>query len=119
MHYKNGRSVTVGDWVIGPTHNSEGKVVIGIVVEEMPKQGPCNVRLHSWKSFNLRPIEHTDDYRIALHFQQQGKPMALDTGSADYADAKELVHVIDAYNMLAAVTDHGDWKTGNFQKKML
>ncbi len=103
MHYKNGRLVSVGDWAVGPTHNSEQKIVIGLVVEVMEKQGNCNVRLAAFRSHDLQPYS-SDDERDALAVRM-GKDNAIYKLGChyDYADAKNLVHVHDGYDMVDRV----------------
>ncbi len=88
MHYKNGRPAQVGDWVVGKTHNSNGHLVIGIVRELMPKQGPCNVRLQCWNRRNMTPVEkYNPDVSEATIAMSNGGYIARPIG--DYADAKE------------------------------
>jgi len=50
MHYKNGREIKVGDNIIGPTQNSKGFLVCGVVVVIDANQGNCNVRLKKLES---------------------------------------------------------------------
>jgi hypothetical protein len=99
MHYMNDRIVNVGDWVVGISHNSEGKPVCGIVMELMPKQGPCNIRIHIWK----------DEF-----FTEEGHPRTIKAheskGENDFGDSREFVTVADAFRMLKAVTRWGDYR---------
>jgi hypothetical protein len=111
MHYKNGRAASIGDWVIGPTHNSEGKILVGKVLELMPQQGPCNVRLHAYYWFGFRPTQPNDDMHGELvHVKRGDKPEAYWLeGRQDFADAAALVPAADAFQMLSAVVEHGAW----------
>jgi hypothetical protein len=89
MHYKNKREVKVGDWIVGPTHNSENKVVCGIVLELMPQQGPCNVRLltfPSYRFFAARPADY-DDGGITVYTGD--KNTGVLGYQQDFADAAE------------------------------
>lgn len=98
MHYKNGRKVEVGDWVVGVTHNSNHKPVCGIVVELMLEQGPCNIKIHRWEDeqgFN----EGIPDPVIPAH-ETGGHP--------DYGDAKEFIRVDDGLKMIMAIINHGN-----------
>lgn len=96
MHYLNGRLVSLGDWVVGPTHNSDNRIVCGLVVELMPKQGSCNVKLHAWKD---------------EHFMEEGEPCTIravsSSGYDDYADCKRLIKVEDGLRMVKAVVQFG------------
>ncbi len=115
MHYKNGIEAQVGDLVIGKTHNSDGKLRIGTVLELMPKQGPCNVRLRvicrasnlmvgSEKDIQasrfiggqfLRAIIHRiDDHAAEFEIAE------------DFADCVDLVSVIDAYKALNVIESY-------------
>ena len=99
MHYKNGRPVTIGDWVVGKTHNSNGQVRVGIVKETMPLQGPCNVKLHVWLSDYLHDDGGQNEHR-APHETR---------GQDDYADCAELIKCSDGLAMVSAVVEHGSW----------
>jgi hypothetical protein len=98
MHYKNGRPVALGDWVIGKSHNSHGGVICGIVQEMMPQQGPCNIRIHVWK---------------AEYYTEEGHPVTVppekSKGGDDYGDAKEFIRADDGLRMISAIVGHGNW----------
>lgn len=96
------------DVVIGRTHNSNNGVRIGIVLELIPAQGPCNVKimlLGSWVQLLSGAMMLKADRSIA---GKDGKPetLTLRTG-IDYADTKELLRVKDCYRMLEAVLKYG------------
>lgn len=98
MHYKNGRKVTIGDWVVGVSHNSGHKPIVGIVIEMMPDQGTCNIKLHRWSD------ESFLDAGTRVEVQPQnwhGKP--------DFGDAKEFILCEDGLRMVNAVLGHGNW----------
>ncbi len=97
MHYKNGRPVNVGDWVVGKTHNSKD-VVVGIVLEMMPKQGPCNIKIHRWEEDLM--IDDADTVRTPAH---------KTSGVVDYADASEFILASDGLKMVKAVIGFGNW----------
>lgn len=105
MHYKNGREIKVDEIVVGRTHNSEGHLRIGVVMELMPAQGPCNVKLMVLGAWSLLA---SGQVMLQTTAHLNGKPLTLKTG-IDYADAKELYRVDDCYSMLDAVLDHGQW----------
>ena len=94
MHYKNKKQAQVGDWVIGPTHNSQQKLVVGIVVELTPLQGDCNVKLAVF-----------GDAECPYGLVPKGDPYK--NIFTDYADAKNLVPIVDAYRLVEAVYEHG------------
>src|SRR6266496_4111705 len=98
MHYKNGRIVNIGDWVVGVSHNSRNKPICGLVMEIMPKQGPCNIRIHIWKD---------------EHFAEQGHPRMIPAvesrGQDDYGDSKEFIRVDDGLKMVKAVMQWGNY----------
>lgn len=100
MHYKNGRQVNTGDWVIGISHNSQNKPVVGVVMEMMPKQGPCNIRIHCWR----------EEY-----YTEEGHPMTTPLeqtkGYDDYGDAKEFILCADGLRMVKAVVQFGAWES--------
>lgn len=107
MHYKNGRPVSIGDWVVGKTHNSNGEIRVGIVKETMPLQGPCNVKLHIWLS-----DYHHDDGGL-----NENIPAYNTKGKDDYADCAELVKCSDGLTMISAILEHGNWNGRcNFDK---
>ena len=99
MHYKNGRRVNLGDWVVGRTHNSKGEAVCGIVIEIMPDRGNCNIKIHSWR----------DDQDYNEGVPEELVPAHESRGFVDYGDAKEFVRVDDGLRMISAVLDHGNW----------
>lgn len=100
MHYKNGRPVTVGDWVVGPTHNSKNALCVAYVTGIMPEQGPCNIKLFIWSS------EYCDD-------GDGGTPFTIPIEKAppkiDYGDAKEFITCADGRRMVSAIWGHGRW----------
>lgn len=108
MHYKNGREVNLGDWVVGISHNSENCTVCGYVIEMMPKQGPCNIKILRWRT---------------EHFTEEGTAVTVCVGApnhrpiTDYGDAKEFIRVDDGLRMVAAVEGHGKWDGPYFQTK--
>src|ERR1044071_8397305 len=102
MPYINGRPVTLGDWFIGPSHNSENKLAIGVVVQMMPKQGPCNVRLITFPSWGFGVRDSQDESDCITTYSGDGKTLKVEYRE-DYADAKELVHVMDGFRMVTAV----------------
>jgi hypothetical protein len=111
MHYKNGRPVAVGDWVVGKTHNSQQRLVIGIVRELMPQQGTCNVRLECWDRHNMVPHEERPESPDTIMMGSGGH---LAAPRPDYADAAELITVADGYRMVAAVSSCGLWDAPYF-----
>jgi hypothetical protein len=98
MHYKNGRAVSIGDWVVGISHNSEHKPVCGIVVETMPLQGACNIKIHVWRD---------------EHFTEGGEacciPATESRGKIEYGDAKQFILASDGLRMVSAILGHGNW----------
>jgi len=98
MHYKNGREAKVGDWVVGPTHNSNNSIRIGYVIELMPKQGPCNVKMLYWESERI----HEDGGGHTI-------PITEAIPKVDYADAAELILCADGHRMVSAIEGHGKW----------
>ncbi len=114
MHYKNGRPASIGDWVVGPTHNSEGKLLVGMVMETMPEQGPCNVRLYVFPWYesrlNMTPESSSDWERDGCRvWTGKEKAYGMIAGREDFADAAKLIHVNDGHRMVAAFEDFGRW----------
>lgn len=120
MHYKNNRPVSLKDWVIGPSHNSEGKLIIGVVAEIMPKQGPCNVRLETFPSFRFHALGPNDDsHGVRVEVTDGDKNEVQYIGShRDYADANELLRVDDAFRAARAIEDFGRWEGGAFSQQL-
>ncbi len=114
MHYKNGRDIKVDEIVVGRTHNSEGYLRVGVVLELMPAMGPCNVKLMLLGAWSLL-ASGAAMLKTTVHFD--GKPLILKTG-IDYADAKELYRIDDCYGMLDAVMDHGGWDSPYMRYKL-
>jgi hypothetical protein len=98
MHYKNGRRVTLGDWVVGKTHNSQG-VIVGIVIDMMPQQGPCNIKIHRWEG------EQNYDAGVPEPFI----PAQQTRGREDYGDANEFILAADGLRMVSAILGYGNW----------
>lgn len=105
MHYQNGRPAKVGDWVVGPTHNSSGHIVVGLVLELMERQGDCNVRLFVPASYDYEE----EVGGSVVQFGKDRKPARVATKFEDYADAKRLVLCADGHRMLSAIEGHGKW----------
>lgn len=108
MHYKNGREVNLGDWVVGISHNSENCTVCGYVIEMMPTQGPCNIKILRWRT---------------EHFTEEGNPVTVSIGDphhhpiTDYGDAKSFIRVDDGLRMVTAIEGHGKWDGPYFKTK--
>lgn len=100
MHYKNKRPVGVGDWAVGISHNSHGKPIVGIVLDMMPNQGNCNLKLHVWKEEVMDDGGHGETVIIPAHQTR---------GTIDYGDAKEFIRVDDGLRMVNAVVGSGNW----------
>lgn len=95
MHYNNGRIAQVHDWVVGVSHNSDGKPVVGVVMELMEQRGNCNMRFHRWKDEYIHE-DGADDHIIP----------ATDTkGFDDYGDVKEFILCADGLIMLRAIAN--------------
>ena len=98
--------------MIGETHNSNGQLRLGRVLELMPKQGPCNVRLlvigtatglmvGSQNDIEARRFVGGEILRATIH--RVGEvPAALEIAE-DFADSKELVTVSDAFRAANAI----------------
>ncbi len=65
----------------------------------MPKQGPCNIKLHRWEAYTDHDDGGPDHYTPAHETR----------GMADYADAAELILAADGLRMVEAVIEHGRW----------
>lgn len=108
MHYMNGRNVTIGDWVVGKTHNGEGAMV-GVVIQTMPQQGPCNVRLKVFPNYGFSEY-HRDDDSDGIIIPMEGKPPYKLSCRDDYADCAELLRVDDGLR-LANAAKLGHWQS--------
>ncbi len=106
MHYKNGRPVAVGDWVVGISHNSQNETVCGYVIDIMPKQGPCNIKLLRWR----------EEY-----YTEEGNPVTVSIDKArpieDYGDAKDFIRADDGLRMIHAIVGSGNWDGPYFTTK--
>jgi len=119
MHYKNGRKANAGDVVVGVTHNSEGLLRIGYVLELMPQQGPCNVKLlvvgkgtdHMIGAEKDVPCHrfYNGDILKGIRLSQYLMEIA-----EDYADCVELVTVTDAYKALKAIEQYSRYDSPYF-----
>lgn len=122
MHYKNGVEVKIGEIVIGQTHNSQQKLRIGKVLEQMPLQGSCNVKL---LVFGFNPVERPkeDDDTFFRQFvgseflttirEFEGQKHTIET-AVDYADAKNLLRAQDCFRSLNAQIDYGQYDSPYF-----
>lgn len=116
MHYKNGRLVSVGDWVVGPTHNSNHGLRIGRVLRLIERQGSCNVQLLVFPSLLS---SESDDYEgpcIIIPWDQ--KALRIRYEHNDYADCNELIRVDDGWRMVNAITVQGNWDAPCFPLSM-
>lgn len=116
MHYKNKVEAKFGHVVIGQTHNSKGAIRLGKIIELMPQQGPCNVKL---LVFGFNPIQRpvSDDDRWMLKFygseilttvrQLEGENRSIEV-AVDYADVSELLRVEDCFRMLNSILRYGE-----------
>lgn len=86
MHYKNGRESRIGDWVVGPSHNSEGQLVTGVVVEIFTDRGDCSAKICRW-----RDAYFTEDGNTVF------VPVSDTRSLVDYADCAKLFHLEDAF----------------------
>ncbi len=106
MHYKNGRPVTVGDFVVGTSHNSQGRIVFGLVLEQMPKQGPCNIKLVLIETDSRESATKREIPYIPLH---DGENRALVTSNFhDYGDAANFIKCEDGLRF-AKAAEYGKW----------
>jgi hypothetical protein len=112
VHYRNGRQAQLGDVVVGTTHNSNGSLRIGRVLEFMPQQGPCNVRLlvigtamdqavglHE----DFEPLRFVGGQVIRATTHRVGEPPHALEIAEDFAECGQLVTVADAYKALNAI----------------
>lgn len=111
MHYKNGRPATIGDWVFGPTFNLD-HCTVGIVVELMEKQGDCNVRLYVFPSFSTLFADDREDRGLRLRVGKDKSDRGLDC-KEEWADAKKLVLIQDAFNSLVCASAAHWSRTGH------
>lgn len=106
MHYKNGRPVELGDFVVGTSHNSDGLIVFGCVIEQMPQQGPCNIKIAliettSRKSAQEREIAH-------LPIGDSRDRVFVTANFHDYGDAANFIKCEDGLR-LAKAAKYGAW----------
>lgn len=112
MHYKNGRPAAPGQWVIGPTHNSQNSLRIGLILQLMEGQGPCNCRIWIPK---VIPNEEEDSGVPLFATARDGRPPDKLGGYEDFADVGQLVAVVDGWRMVAAVCGSGNWNAPYFE----
>lgn len=108
MHYKNKRLAVVNDWVCGPTHNSQGKIAVGFIIELMEGQGNCSARLWIFPSLLFRPYNPDENTggQLIHHVGVKRELYSLG-GKEDYADVKELIRVDDGWRLTNAVIGSG------------
>ncbi len=119
MHYKNGKESKLGDLVVGPTHNSDHKLRIGRVLELMPKQGPCNLRLMVIGTpTGLMVGQEKDIEATRFHGGKIIRTMTVHNFglevAEDFADCKDLVTVLDAYKALNAIESYSRYDSPYF-----
>lgn len=106
MHYKNGRPVTNGDFVVGTSHNSNGRIVFGVVLEQMPQQGPCNIKIALVETDTRKSAEEREISYVPLG---GGKDRVLVTANFhDYGDAANFIKCEDGLR-LAKAAFYGRW----------
>lgn len=99
MHYKNGRPVEIGDFVVGISHNSEGRIVFGVVLEVMPRQGPCNIRIARIERTSCKVADEREISHIRLQDDAQS---ALVTDFDNYGDAAKFIKCEDGLRLASA-----------------
>lgn len=122
MHYKNKAEAKIGHVVIGKTHNSNGKLRMGKILELMPQQGPCNVKL-AIISFapQAAPKEHDEPWfnrfvgseMLTTRNLFDNEKLTLEV-AVDYADVREILPCSDCFRMLNAILQYGDWDSSFF-----
>ena len=108
MHYKNGRPVEIGDFVVGVSHNSGQRVIVAVVKGMMPKQGPCNILLHEIVLTSSKIAREREHAFLDLH---AGHPLDMAISVQpfeDYGDAQEFIKVEDGLR-LAKAAKYGAW----------
>lgn len=112
MHYQNGRPVELGDFVVGTSHNSAGKIVFGVVLEQMPKQGPCNIRIARIELSNVTLAEEQE--RPCLRLIGAPNQWCLMAGNFDdYGDAAKFLKCEDGLR-LSRAAKFGKWDSPYF-----
>ena len=98
--------MAIGDWVVGISHNSEHQTVCGYVVDLMPKQGTCNIKILRWRE---------------EHYTEEGNshiaPIETCRPIEDYGDSKSFIRVDDGLRMIHAVYGSGNWDAPYFATK--
>ncbi len=106
MHYKNGRPVTIGDFVVGVSHNSNGRIVFGVVIEQMPQQGPCNLRI---SLIELTSCESAEQREISyVNLNDDAQTALITANFHDYGDAVNFIKCEDGLR-LAKAAHFGKW----------
>lgn len=106
IRYKNGRPVEHGDFVVGVPHNSNGHIVLGVVLEQMPLQGPCNIRIGL---VQLAARKDADTREISCVPLNDTADQALVTASFHYyGDAANFIKCEDGLR-LAKAAHFGKW----------
>lgn len=100
----------MGDWVIGPTHNSApfdmgwGKdkklARVGYVAALMEDGGTCNVKLRVWVT-KIDSCGGNTDYI--------GPGDLRNSGQEDYAYTADLLHVMDGYRLASICAEAWKW----------
>lgn len=106
MHYKNGRPVENGDFVVGVSHNSNGRIVFGIVLEQMPKQGPCNIRIALIDHTKRADAEQREISYVPLGGTEER--VLITANFHDYGDAANFIKCEDGLR-LAKAEQFGKW----------
>jgi hypothetical protein len=108
MHYSNGRKAEQGDWIIGPTHTSNGEVAVGIVTEIFTKErGDCTARLMVFASHELRPYDDDSERGgLPVHMGEKRTLYKL-CGREQYADISKLLRCDDGLRLAMAVHGSG------------
>jgi hypothetical protein len=111
MHYKNGRPVEIGDFVVGTSHNSGGRIVFGVVIEQMPLQGPCNIKLSLIETCSRKLAEKKEVSYVPL--RDNLDRVLVTANFDDFGDAANFIKCEDGLR-LAKAAQYGAWNCSYF-----
>lgn len=90
--------------MVGTSHNSKGCIVFGVVLEEMPRQGPCNIRI---ALIHLSTCKAAEEQEISYLPLRDGQAIVT-CGFDDYGDADKFLKCEDGLRF-AKAAEFGRW----------
>ncbi len=98
--------MTNGDFVVGTSHNSNGRIVFGVVLEQMPMQGPCNIKIALVETSSRKSAEEREISYVPLRNNEDS--VLVTANFHDFGDAANFIKCEDGLR-LSKAAKYGKW----------